>query len=589
MIPISIFRIDENEQTHKNLAEENGNFMWFQLIIYVLINMINVTKSNDEINKICSEQGVDIDVNNREPFYQLLRRISDEEDMKRSIPELADLCRQQYSDNDSQLKVVNEFQREYESELSIWWYTRDSFIYRILNKALRQQNIDILFLFRFLIHDIYILLQEQQKYFDEDIILLYRGQWLPQTEFEYLKNSKGQYISMNSFLSTTKNRQLALIYAGSNDNKRNLISVLFEITANTRCTDLKPFADISYMSQFGAGESEILFMLGSVFNIKDVYFNTTDEIWVIELELSDTNDGQLKDVYLSLKNEIGEEVSLSSLGHVLAQMSDNDRAIQCYHRALKQLPAGHAYIQRCCYELAEVLSAKHDYNQALFYYEQALKLELNSISSPYLIGDIYQGIGLMYFDRVDYDNALLYYRKALESFLSVSDSDNLCTANANGIHFDSSLTACGSDHLRTANAYGNIANLYHKQKKYDLAKKCYSECLRIAKILLPENHPYITSTLKNLGTMKMNQGDHQSALEVYKECLKLELMTLPSDHPSHGNSHVNIGDAYAHMDDHSSAVQSYLTAKSIYKKSLPLSDPKFAQISWRIASLTNNN
>lgn len=589
MVPISIFRIDENEQTHKNLVEENGNFMWFQLVIHVLVNMINVTIPNDEINKICTEQGVDIDVNNREPFYQLLRRISDEKDMAQSIPELADLCRQQYFENDSQLKVVDEFQREYESELSIWWYTRDSFVYRVLNKALRQQNIDILFLFRFLIHDIFILLQEQQKYFDEDMIRVYRGQWMAQTEFECLKNSKRQYISMNSFLSTTKSRQLALIYAGSDDTENNLISVLFEITADTRRTDLQPFANISYMSQFGAGESEILFMLGSVFTMKDVYLNTTDKLWIIELELSDTNDGQLKDIYLSLKDEIGEEVSLLSLGHVLAQMADNDRAIQCYRRALKQLPERHAYIQRCYYQLAEVLSIKHDYSQALFYYEEALKLELNSINSPYLIGDIYQGIGLVYYDKVDYDNALLYYQKALESFLSASDSENLCAANANGIYFNSSLTTCGSDHLRTANAYGNIANLYNKQKKYNLAEKNYCECLRIAKILLPEKHPHITSTLMNIGTMKMNQGNYRSALEVYKECLKLELMTLPSNHPSHGDSYVNIGDVYVHMGEYNSAVQSYLTAKEIYKKSLPLLDPKFAQLSWKIASMTNKN
>ena len=41
--------------------------------------------------------------------------------------------------------------KTYSSETAIWWYTRDSFIYRILNKALRTQNIQILISFRFLI------------------------------------------------------------------------------------------------------------------------------------------------------------------------------------------------------------------------------------------------------------------------------------------------------------------------------------------------------------------------------------------------------------------------------------------------------
>ncbi|CAF1350953.1 unnamed protein product [Didymodactylos carnosus] len=528
--------------------------------------MINVTKSHEEVKEICAQNGVDIDTNNREPFYQLLRRISDEEDTKRSIPELVDLCRQQYADNNSQLQVINEFQRDYENWVSIWWYTRDSFVYRLLNKALRQQNIDVLFLFRFLIHDIYVLLQEQQKCFNQDIMLLYRGQWLHKTEFECLKTSRGQYISMNTFLSTTKNRQLALIYAGSDNIEKNLISVLFEIKANTRRNDLKPFADVTYMSQFGEGESEILFMIGSVFNITDIDFNIIDKIWEIKLELTGENDKQLKDVYLSLRNEIGEEVSLLSLGHVLFQMGSHDKAIQCYHRALKQLPIEHPYIQRCYYGLADVLSEKHDYDQALFYYEQALKLEIDSVGSPYLIGDIYNSIGMMFFDKVDYEKALFYYQKALDIFLN----------------------SIGFNELRTANVYGNIANLYNRQKRYDLAEKYYNECLKTGKNLLPDNHPHNTQTLMNIGVLQMNRRDYVSALESYKQCLKIELVTLPSEHPSLGDSYLNIGDAYANMGQSESALQNYTAAMNIYKKSLPLSDPKFAQLSWRINTLKNS-
>jgi tetratricopeptide (TPR) repeat protein len=566
IIPMSIFNIDAKEQTHKNLAEENGNFMWFQLVMYVLINMINVTKSNEEVHEICRQQGVDIDVNNREPFYQVLRRISDDEDAKKSIPELVDLCRQQYADNDSQLQTINEFQRNYENWFSIWWYTRDSFVYRLLNKALRQQNIDILFLFRFLIHDIYILLQEQQKDFDQDIILLYRGQWLHKAEFESLKNSKGQYISMNSFLSTTKNRQLAVIYAGLDDTGKNLTSVLFEIEANTRRSDLKPFADISNMSQFGEGETEILFMIGSIFKINDIYFNITDQIWEIKLELSSENDKELKDVYLSLKNEVGEEVSLLSLGHVLLQMSDNDRAIQCYRRALKQLPIEHPFIQRCYYALGDALSEKHDYEQALFYYQQALNLEINSVGSPYLIGDIYNSIGMIYFDKVDYEKALIHYQKALDIFLN----------------------SIGYNELRTANVYGNIANLYHRQKIYDLAEKNYCECLKIGQNLLPDNHPHNAQTLMNIGVLKMNQGDYKLALEYYKQCQKIQLVALPSEHPALGDCYVNIGDAYARMGESNSALKNYRTAMEIYKKSISLADPKFVQLSWRINTLNNS-
>lgn len=48
----------------------------------------------------------------------------------------------------------NNFKKMYSSEKALWWYTRQSFLYRLLNKALRIQDIDAFYLFRFLIHDI---------------------------------------------------------------------------------------------------------------------------------------------------------------------------------------------------------------------------------------------------------------------------------------------------------------------------------------------------------------------------------------------------------------------------------------------------
>jgi hypothetical protein len=51
--------------------------------------------------------------------------------------------------------MIDEFEMDYSSENALWWYSRDSFLYGMLNKALRTQDIDTLFLFRFFIRDIY--------------------------------------------------------------------------------------------------------------------------------------------------------------------------------------------------------------------------------------------------------------------------------------------------------------------------------------------------------------------------------------------------------------------------------------------------
>ena len=73
---------------------------------------------------------------------------------------MVNVCRWEYRDNSNELNVIKEFTENYTSDQAIHWYTRDSFLYRLLNKALRSQNIDIIFKFRLIIADVYKQLNE---------------------------------------------------------------------------------------------------------------------------------------------------------------------------------------------------------------------------------------------------------------------------------------------------------------------------------------------------------------------------------------------------------------------------------------------
>jgi hypothetical protein len=110
--------------------------------------------------------------------------------------QLITLCKNEYKINGTQLAVVREFEREYSTDKALWWYTRNSFIYRMLNKALRVQNIDQLFLFRFVISDIY---QNLKQYQCQSPIRVYRGQVMSNDELNILRNSINDFISTNSF------------------------------------------------------------------------------------------------------------------------------------------------------------------------------------------------------------------------------------------------------------------------------------------------------------------------------------------------------------------------------------------------------
>jgi hypothetical protein len=59
------------------------------------------------------------------------------------------------------------------------------------------QNIDLLYLFRFFIRD---LSEEIENKKCSSLIHVYRAQLMAKEEIEILKNSVGNFVSMNSFL-----------------------------------------------------------------------------------------------------------------------------------------------------------------------------------------------------------------------------------------------------------------------------------------------------------------------------------------------------------------------------------------------------
>jgi hypothetical protein len=122
--------------------------MWFQLIIQVLLRL---------------------GVRSREWAFK----------------ELIDTCKQQYSGNIQDLAVVDELQESYEPSNAVKWYSRDTFIFRMLHTAFHRQNVDVLMKFCFLIQIIHEQLKQEQ-YFEEETIHVYRGQLMNVEEVERL-------------------------------------------------------------------------------------------------------------------------------------------------------------------------------------------------------------------------------------------------------------------------------------------------------------------------------------------------------------------------------------------------------------------
>lgn len=137
-IPTAFFN-SSKERSHKNLQKENDNFIRFQLFIETLVRMRPV----DVIN---------------------------------SLDEFVHLCNEQYLGNDCQVKQIQTFRGNYDSEQCLW-YPKEIFIYGILNKALRKVEMDTLYTLRFLIRDRHQELKENKYIANEQstVLDLYRG------------------------------------------------------------------------------------------------------------------------------------------------------------------------------------------------------------------------------------------------------------------------------------------------------------------------------------------------------------------------------------------------------------------------------
>lgn len=489
-----------NKSLDKSTNELNGEFLYSQLLIDCLLRM--KTKLTDK-------------------------------------NELIHFCRKLYENKPNQLNTIKEFEQNYSSDQAIWWYTRESFLYRLLNKALRIQNIDLLFLFRFFIQDIEIQLKQNQCLTS---IRVYRGQLMSIGELNQLKNSVGEYISINSFFSTSLNRQTAMKFLNDYSFTNNSYKILFEIDANEKLDSTESFANISSLS-FYSNEEEILFMLGSIFRLMSVK-QDKNGLWIIQMILSDHNDENLKILSNQIKTEyngVNEETNLLSFGNLLYQMGKYDLAEKYFHRLLYDLPNDHYDVSRCCYALGILALTNNNYDSSIQWHEKALK---TLTSNDARVADSYNCIGCIYQKKEDFNTALEYYNKAL-------------------IIWDNSFE---EDNYQIADCLNNMGCVYETQKNYSKALECHEKALIIRKKCLPKDHSDLGGSYNNIGNVYLCLEQYDLALENYKYSYEIKFKSLPSQHVSLASTLENIGLVYEQKQIFQQAFIYYERAAKIFRE-----------------------
>ncbi|CAF4684438.1 unnamed protein product [Rotaria socialis] len=485
--------------------------------------------------------------------------------------ELLALLKKEYKTNEADLKLVNEFHMAYESATAIWWYTRESFLYRIMNKALRVRNTELIVLFRTVIRDIYeqLLAHQCQKR-----VTVYRGQVLSIVEYKKLEKSCGSIISLNSFLSTSLNRKIAERFVQQNMHlcaSGDHVVVVFEIDADPSVVCMKngnnrrPFAQIDEFSYYCGEESEVLFMLGSNFRLNQVSHDQSSSLSadatmsiIIRMTLCSDHDNDLKQLYDHMKNEYNrEETNLLSLGDVMLDMGKFDLAGKYYRQWLSELPSNDPSIYALYQRLGMIANAEGEYDASLEWYQKSLEMRMQTRPSDHVnIGNTHNSIGTVHQTKGDRGRALESYNQAVSLFKQAHDEN----------------------HPKMASFYNNIGNIYQEEKKYFEALDFYEKSLAIWKKHLPPDHPDLGASYNNIGGVHQCLGHYDLALDHYNRSLKIRLKSLPAQHPDIASTYRNMGLVYEYKVELEQALIYMKKAQTIYEVALPLNHPNVVKI-----------
>jgi tetratricopeptide (TPR) repeat protein len=450
--------------------------------------------------------------------------------------------------------IINQFENEYQAKSAVWWYTYPSFIYSLLNNALRLMEADTIIHMGFFIRDLHRQIEQlHQKYVSNyhcEPFLVYRGQGLSTTDFEKLRNTKAGLISFNNFLSTSKKREVSLGFAMIALTITDMVGILFQISIDpsVSSTPLAAIQEVSYFNE----EEEILFSMNTIFRIGEIKrIDNNNPLYQVELRLTSDDDPQLRRLTEQIRKETPGSTGWKRLGQLLIKIGQLNKAEELYNALLEQTFDEN---EKALYynQLGSVKYLQADYDKAIWYNKKALEIyHKNSSANQLNLAASYSNIGEVYQNMGEHSKALSFFEKALEIKQKIFPPD----------------------HPSLATSYNNIGLMYHNMGEYSKALSFYEKALHILQKTLPPNHPSFAATYGNIGRVYQNMGEYPKAVSFHEKALEIDQKALPLNHPSLATSYSNMAEMYKNNGYYSKALSFHEKSLEIYQKTLPVNHP----------------
>lgn len=473
-------------------------------------------------------------------YVQTLKDVLLDADEERNLKkEMIDFCREKYANNVFQLKLISQFEKTFPLDSAIQWYSwKETFLYKMLTRAFRNLDVDILYKLRFFIQHLHRQLQSSN---DKSPLTIYRTLRVRKDLFKKMNSYEDAVLSFNEFVIANKNQTAAEpcpINVGS-----KLVHFQINLEAGVpRCAA----TDFS---------SEILLTIGTVFHIDKIESIDEDTFTV---KLTSSNDiqkrGQLiaKDLCDAIRGpfplvrmlKLMKQRELMDYMEYFATMLMNDP--QTAESEIANLTLGGAM-----HSLGGHYYDVKQYDQGLTYLQNALDVYLRVLPpNDTKLSSTYNNIGSSYFKQNLNEKALEYHLKAYETQKNSTNPDvdsvlaylgNIVAAlDKLGRHKEAikysevdlkirEKLSSKKDSSQIAVKYFNLAGRQYRAQLYSEALENYQKCLEIELVCHPPDNPTVAVTYTNMATAFEKLGRFQEARAAAEKAIERLLRTKTED------------------------------------------------------------
>ncbi|CAF1196544.1 unnamed protein product [Rotaria sordida] len=528
-------------------------------------------------------------------YCQLLSEIIlDKNENRNNLQELINFSRQEYEGNNEELKIIDEFEKNYQKNQAIYWFSRQCFLSKMLNKALRTPEPDILYKLRLFIQDLFQQIENESV---KDSIIVYLGQTMQRDDLDNLQKNllNDDLIVFPQFLFGSTDQLRAIRIAKEIPTlTEDYIPILIriDIPAHFKC------ANISSRRYLIDNNNDVLLNMGIMGRLIKVEKENINEnqIPYIHLTLVKYEDQQkIQQILETKRTEIKSFSQLITLIKLMIVMNQHILAEQIVEtmfndETLKADVNIQTSIAASCLALATSHRNQDDYKRAVELYHLSLDAFLRFISPNTLeLTTLYGNIAGMYLRLDNFEKSYEYYQKALNIQLRTNTPDLLSISNYTnniGILFlrQEKYSEAIQSFQRTlkileqvteshdgelALTYDNTGDAYLAQLKYNEAIDNYKKSIEIQERIVPRNSSTLGSSYYTLGNVYLKIGRSNESLYYLKLALECQKEYLPLTHSSFALLYNNIGLMYYREEQYSEALQCYFKSLEIASISLP--------------------